>query len=458
MPASQAATGGMRTFFVIWFGGLISLLGSGLTSFGLGVWIFDQTKQATPFALTVLFSTLPPLLLGPLAGALADRWNRRRLMIAADTGSALVTLAAALLLWNGQLEVWHIYLIAMANGLCSAFQEPAYTASIVMLVPKEQLARASGLSQLARALEMLLAPAIAGVLFVTIGLNGIILIDFITFFFAIGALLVVKIPQPAAEALPSGARRPTLLSDAAYGWRYLTARPGLMVLLVYFALVNFLLNLSAVLTGPLVLAVGTAGMLGAVQVASGAGMLAGSIAMSAWGGPKRRVLGVIAFIALGAVGLLVAGMRPSPVFAGAGLFILLFCVPLASGPSQAIFQSKVEPAVQGRVFAMRGMISRSMMPLAFLLAGPLADSVFEPLMSADGALGSGILGQLLGAGPGRGIGLIFTLAALLLLAASAAAWLSPRLRRIEEDLPDVVVAAKQEPHSPAAIGQAAEAV
>ncbi len=436
--SSSRAPRTMRTFLIIWAGQLISMIGSGLTSFALGVWIFQQTKQATPFALTVFIGTVPRLLLAPLAGSLADRWNRRRLMILADTGSALVTLAATLLLVSQNLQIWHIYLIALADAVFGAFQEPAYTASITMLVPKKDLARASGLGQLSQALEMLIAPVLAGVLFGLIGLRGIILIDFLTYFFAVGALLFVKIPQPEVAA-ERGATQPRnrVWADMSFGWRYLRARPGLFGLLLYFALVNFTLNLATVLTGPLVLAQHSAGMLGAVQMALGIGMLAGSIAMSTWRGPRRRSVGVIGFIALGSLGLLITGLNPAVIFPAAGLFVLVFAVPLAAGPSQAIFQSKVAPEVQGRVFAMRSMISRSMMPLAFLLAGPLADQVFEPLMRPGGAL-AGSVGAVLGTGAGRGVGLMFVLAAVVLAGASLLAYLNPRIRNVEAELPEAV--------------------
>jgi MFS transporter, DHA3 family, macrolide efflux protein len=395
MTAAAAAPRTMRTFLIIWAGQLISMIGSGLTSFALGVWIFQQTKQATPFAMTVFLSAVPRIVLAPLAGSLADRWNRRWLMILADTGSALVTLAAAGLLLTQNLQIGHIYLIALADAVFGAFQEPAYTASITMLVPKKDLARASGLGQLSQAMEMLIAPVLAGVLFGLIGLRGIILIDFLTYFFAVGALLFVRIPQPVAAPQPAGAAalpaRSRVWADMTFGWHYLRARPGLFGLLLYFALVNFTLNLATVLTGPLVLARHTAGALGGVQMGLGLGMLAGSIAMSVWGGPRRRSRGIIAFIALGAVGLLITGLHPALIFPAVGLFVLVFAVPLAAGPSQAIFQSKVAPEVQGRVFAMRSLISRSMMPLAFLLAGPLADKVFEPLLQPGGGLAGSVV-------------------------------------------------------------------
>jgi DHA3 family macrolide efflux protein-like MFS transporter len=458
MTENQSSPHSMRTFIIIWIGQVISQIGSGLTGFALAVWIFEQTRQATPFAFTVLLSTVPRLVLSPWAGSLADRRNRRRIMLLADTGNALVTLAVVGLLFAGRLEIWHVFVIAALGAVFGAFQEPAFTSSIVMLVPKKDLARAGGLSQLGQALELIVAPVLAGALFVTIGLRGIVLVDFATYFFAVGALLLVRIPQPKRGPEAAEGQRPSVRSDTAFGWRYLRQRSGLFGLLLYFALVNFLLNFAAVLTGPLLLARHTAAALGTVQMASGLGMLAGSIAMSAWGGPRRRINAVIGFIGLAGVGLLITGVRPEAVFAGAGLFLLLFSVPFASSASQAIFQTKVAPEVQGRVFAMRSMISRSMTPLAFALAGPLADRVFEPLMQAGGALAASPLGTLLGVGAGRGVGLMFVTAGVVLLAATGLAFLNPRIRHVERELPDAVVRAEPEPGAVAVeSGQAAAA-
>lgn len=447
---------GMRTFFVIWLGQVVSIVGSGLTAFGLAVWIFEQTGQATPFALTVMFGNLPRILLSPLAGAVADRWNRRRIMILADTGSAAITLGAFFLLTFGQLSVWHIYVIATLYAVLGAFQEPAYSASVTMLVPQKELARANGLVQMSQALEMLIAPLLAGVLFVAIGFRGIMLIDFITFFFAVGSLLLVHIPQPRQqETAGSDQGGQSLWRDALFGWQYLRARVGLMGLLLYFALVNFFLNFAAVLTGPLVLSFSAASALGAVQSVAGVGMLAGSIGISAWGGPQRRMPAVIGFISLGAIGLFVVGLKASIWVVGAGFFLLMFSVPFASGISQAIFQSKVAPDVQGRVFATRGMISRSMMPLAFLLAGPLADRVFEPLFRQDGKLAATSLGMLIGTGPGRGIGFLFMVSGLILVLAGGLAWANARIRNLEDELPDAVVEATPEAEQTAAAETAA---
>jgi hypothetical protein len=290
-----------------------------------------------------------------------------------------------------------------------------------------------------QALEMLFAPLLAGAVFAFVGLSGIFLIDFATFFFAIGALLLIPIPQPPAEKRRAGTRRISAFwQDAIFGWRYLRTRSGLFGLLLFFALVNFCLNFAAVLLGPMILTFENAATLGLIQTLGGVGMLVGSIGMSAWGGFRRRVATIISSILLAAVGLIIAGLSPSIATIAAGFFLLMFAIPFGSASSRAIFQSKVEPGVQGRVFAIRNMISQSMMPVAFLIAGPLADRVFEPLLRLNGPMAGTWLGQLLGIGPGRGTALLFVLSGSSLLVATLLVAAHPRIRNLEDELPDVL--------------------
>jgi MFS family permease len=428
----------MRVFLTIWGGQLLSMIGSGLSTFALGVWVYDQTGQATPFALTVLFGSLPRVLLAPVAGAVADRWNRRLIMIVADTGSALLTLMIVVLLYlaPGGLLVWHIYLIAVVGSAFGAFQEAAYQPSVTMLVPKEQFGQASGLMQTGHAVKGIISPLLAGVLYVAIGLEGILAIDFASYFFAIGALLLVRIPQPEPAA-GEGTEKRSILEDMVYGWHYLLKRTPLLVMLLYYALVNFLLAFTTVLITPLVLSFSPASVLGAVHAAGSGGMLAGSLLMSTWGGPPRKMNGVFAFIALFSLGFLLMGLGESAVLIGLGMFVLLFSLPLAAGCSQVIWMSKVEPQVQGRVFAVRRMLADAISPVAYLVAGPLADQVFGPLMAGGGPLAVTV-GPIIGVGAERGIGLMFVLAGALMLAVTGVAYAYPRLRYIEDELPDVV--------------------
>jgi len=437
-PKTTAPPKSMGTFVIIWLGQVISILGSSLTNFGLGVWIYQQTGDAMPFALTVLFGSLPRVLLLPVAGSLADRWNRRWLMILSDTGNALVTLAIVLLLRFYNLEIWHIYLISAIGSTLGAFQEPAYQASITMLVPKKHLARANGMVQSAGALGGILAPVLAGFLFVAVGLNGIVLIDFVTYFFAVGALLFVRIPQPQAEeqADEGGSR---IWSDVRFAWRFLRQRPGLLGLQLYYAAVNFFLSSVFVMSSPLVLSQHPASILGVVQMALGVASLVGGLIASAWGGPQKgRVRAVVGGIALYMVGIIVAGLGVHPAFPAIGLAFNVLIVSLVQSVSNAIWQSKVAPEAQGRVFSLRYVVATIISPLAYLTVGPLVDYVFEPLMREGGLLANTIVGQVLGTGPGRGIGLMYVLAGVAVITISGLAYMYPRIRYLEKEVPDAI--------------------
>ncbi len=425
----------MRTFTTIWIGQLISLLGSGLTGFALGVWIYSQTGKATPFAMTVLFSSLPPVLLGPWVGSIADRYSRKKIILLADSGAALVTLAALILLMSGNLKIWNIYLIALAGSTFGAFQEPAFSASVVMLVPKKDLQRANGMAQMSNALGNLISPILGGLLFGLIGLKGVILIDFITYFAALFTMLFSVIPQPS---VPEAVEKESSWKNAMAGWRFLRVHSGLLGLVLFFAVVNFMLNFATVLTGPLVLSTSSSQVLGIVYAVSGLGMLAGSLVLSLWGGPKRnKIRFILSLIFLNSIGLGIIGLSSNPILISIGFFIMLFFVPIVSGTNQSIFQVKIPPDLQGRVYAMMSMISRSIMPIAFLTAGPLADYVFEPLMLPGGWLANSFIAGLIGSGPGRGIGLLFLICMLGEMIAIVVVWGNHKIRNIENDIPDV---------------------
>jgi len=251
-------------------------------------------------------------------------------------------------------------------------------------------------------------------------------------------LLMVTIPQPAQKDAVS-AQKISIREDISFGWRYLVARRGLLGLLFYFAAVNFLANISGSMVGPLVLSFSSAASMGFAQTMMGLGMLSGSLLMSLWGGPKKhKMRWIIGAISLASLGFIVAGSRPSLPVIAAGLFILLFFIPFGSGTSSAVFAAKVRPEVQGRVFATRSMVSQSMMPLAFILSGVLADNVFNPLLVEGGALASSMVGRWIGIGPGRGIGLMMICSGFLLLLISAIAYINPRIRKLDSEIPDVI--------------------
>jgi len=425
------------TFLTIWLGQVVSLVGSGLTGFALGVWVFEQTGSATQFALIGLSAVLPRVILSPLAGAIVDRWDRRRVMILSDVGAGLSTLAIALLLWTVQLETWHIYALTLVNAAFGTLQWPAFAATTSLLVSKKNLGRANGLVQFGQAASEILAPALAGVLMGIIQLEGVILIDVATFIFAVITLLLVRFPKPEASA-ERGPGRTTLWNDLTLGWRYISARPGLKGLLLFFTVVNFLWGMVGALITPMILSWTSSDELGLIIAIAGVGMFAGSLLMSVWGGPQRRINGVLSFELLSGICFMLIGLRPSFWLVAAGAFGAHVTIAVVFGSNQAIWQSKVAPEVQGRVFATQQMVARAAAPLAYLLAGPLADRVFNPLLTVDGPLASGI-GQILGTGPGRGIGLIFLLMGAVKVAITLIGRSNPHVRHVEDEMPDAIL-------------------
>jgi MFS transporter, DHA3 family, macrolide efflux protein len=461
MDMSERATGGdWKSFLIFWFGQVVSMLGSGLTGFGLGVWVYERTGSVSDFTLMFLFGALPGLFLAPLVGTLVDRWDRRWVLILADLGAALATVALIVLLSLGRLQLWEIYIIVAVGASCISLQNPAFAATVPLLLPKKHFGRASGMMQLGPAASRILAPLLAGALLPFIRLQGIIAIDLATFVFAAFTLLLLKLPKAAPKAaLAEGEKRPGILREATYGWTYIRERPGLLSLLLFFAVLNLLFSFSQVLTTPLVLSFSTAPQLGIVLAISSAGMLIGSIAMSVWGGPKKKIYGILGFSPVLGLSFLLIGVRPSVVLIAAGVFALYFVVPIINGCDQAIWQTKVEPQVQGRVFAMAQLVSQFTAPIAYFIAGPLADRFFEPALRPGGAL-AGSLGRVLGTGAGRGIGLQFMVMGALLIVAALAGFFYPRLRALEEEIPDAMPdtpPAAEPADEPAHVGDAAPA-
>jgi DHA3 family macrolide efflux protein-like MFS transporter len=449
--SNRSITRGMRTFFVIWSGQLVSTIGSGLTGFALGVWIYQETGSVTLFSLNLLAVAVPNLVVSPFAGALVDRWDRRWVMIMSDTGAGLATMSIAILYMTDNLAVWNIILATAFNSAFSTFQWPAYSAVTTLLVPKQQLGRAGGMVQIGEAISQLLAPAAAGALFVTTGLGGVIAIDFATYLFAVLTLLFVRVPSPErSEAGKEG--QGSIWKEALYGWTYISTRAGLLGLLIVFAATNLLSGMIWPLITPMLLDMTSADTLGYLVSIVGVGMLIGTLVMSAWGGPKRRIHGVLGFLIISGFFISMLGVSPLIAVIAIAGFCIMFTMPIINGSSQAIWQSKVDPDVQGRVFSVRRMIAWSTTPLAYIVAGPLVDRVFGPMLMDGGVLADSV-GRVIGVGPGRGTGFLFILIGAVTIVVSALGYLNPYVRNVEDDLPDVVVPEESPTEIPPAMGE-----
>jgi MFS family permease len=434
----------MPAFNLIWFGQLVSLFGSSMTRFAIGVWLFQQTGLATTFATMVLFSNLPRILLTPVAGVLVDRWNRKLTMMLSDLAAGATSIMMLALLLTNALEVWHVYVLVAFSSAFESFQWPAYSASITLMVDKQHYSRTNAMLEMARNGSAVVAPLLAASLLAVIHIEGIIIADMITFIFAIGTLLLVPIPQPRTSETGRKASG-GLLKEMVYGFRFILGNRSLLGLQVNFFLINLMLGFGAALRTPMILARtgNNEVLLGTVLSIGAAGSIAGSVIMSAWGGPKRKIHGVLIGLLLGSVGLAVQGLGRELIVWSLGGFVLFFFLPLANASLQSIWQSKTPPDVQGRVFAARRLIAQGSLPLAMLIAGPLSDQVLEPALAHGGSLAP-LLSPVVGAGPGAGMSLLVLLAGLVGVALPLlAGYAVPAVKNLEDRVPDVeVVAAK----------------
>jgi DHA3 family macrolide efflux protein-like MFS transporter len=434
---------GLRDFFLIWFGQLTSGVGSRLSSFALGIWVLKTTGSTTQFALIFVSMAVPALLIAPFAGALVDRWDRRRTMLACDLISASAQMAMATMLMSGQLQVWHLYIGVGITALASAFHAPAYAASIPLLTTREQLTRVNGLVQTGYAVAQVAGPLLAGVLVSVISLHGVLIVDALTFIAAASALALAKVPRPAPSEHPE-----SLLKEAATGWRYVRERGGLLGLLMVFGTSNFLFAIASIIITPLVLSMSDPAGLGLQMAIGGSGLLLGGVIMTATGGFRRRIHGVLGFSLLAGLALAAHGLAPSFVLVTAAGFIFFLTLPAISASNDSVWQSKVPPNLQGRCFAIQRVLAEAAMPVGYILAGPLAEQVFEPLLAPGGAL-AGSVGALIGTGDGRGLALMFIVLGLGMSLVALLALSVPAIRRVD-DLPDAFEAANDAAAAPLA--------
>ena len=424
---------GARAFYAITFGQFVSLIGSGMTRFGLGIWVLRETGDTTAYTAMLFFAILPMGIGSIFTGTLIDILNRRVVMLAGNAVASLSTLVAALLYFSGALEIWHLYIVLTVNGIANAFVVPSMEASVPMLVKRENLGRASGLTQMVTSLEVIIAPAIAGMLIVSVGLGLIFIVDFVTFSASVLALALSAIPQPAPDP---ERERSNLMGEFVFGLRYIAERPPFVYLMVFFAITMFLMpGIGYALSTPLALIFADERAAGLIQSSFGAGALVSGMLLTAWGGPRRRMDGMLVAAALAGMASVVVGLRESIMLMALGVFFIGVTFMFMFGLNRVIWQVKAAPDVLGRIFSLRVALSMGAMSLGVLSGGPLAQHVFEPLM-ADGGILAGSVGKLIGVGEGRGIALIYVLTGLSLITLVVVSTLTRNLRFIEDILPD----------------------
>jgi MFS family permease len=358
-------------------------------------------------------------------------------MILSDLAAGLATIVLLALYSTDRLEIWHLYALNAFAGAFGAFQFPAYSAAVTIMIPKAQYARANGMIGLAGSASGIFAPIAAGALIGFIGVGGIMLVDIVTFVVAIAMLLLVFIPAP--EQSEEGRRAAgSLWSESMFGFGYIFRRPSLLGLQLVFFMLNLIATLGFTLTAAMILArtASDPRQLSYAQSIGALGGVAGGLLLSIWGGPKRRIHGVLGGMFLASIlSSLPLGIGRSVLWWAVGGFMGGLIIPILNGSNQAIWQVKVPPDIQGRVFSVRRLIAQISAPVAMLAAGPLADKLFEPAM-AEGGAWAGAFGWLVGTGPGAGMGLMFVFTGLLGAAVGLGGYLFPAVRNVEDIMPD----------------------
>lgn len=428
---------GMRAFTVVWVGQLVSLFGTAMSQFALTVWAYQITEEATALALVAFFSFTPGVLVSPIAGAMVDRWNRKLVMMLSDLGAGIGTIGVFILYSTGDLQIWHLCVAGAFTSVFGAFQWPAYSAAISTMLKKEQYARANGMIGLAEALPAVFAAPFATALLVIIGIQGVMLIDIVTFLFALGMLLLVYIPQPAMSETGK-ASKGSLWKESGYGFRFIWQNKPLLGVQLAFFVTNLMHALTGTLRAPMILARAGGGeaALAGVQSAAAVGGVLGGLLLSSVGAPKRKIIGVLGGMLLSSLfeTVLMGLGQTFAVWAVAG-FAGGLLVPLLNASNQSLWQAKVPPDVQGRVFAARRMIAQITIPVGMAITGPLADYVFEPAMREGGSLVP-IFGGLVGTGAGAGMAVMMVIFGTLGAISPIIFYLIPTVRHVETLMPD----------------------
>lgn len=427
----------MRGFTVLWFGQLVSALGSSMTHFAFVIWVWKATGEATPLALIVLFNAIPAVVLSLFAGVVVDRVSRKRVMILADLGMTIPTLIRLLLLLSGDLQLWHLYLAAAVSGLFAPFQSLAFQAAVTTVVPKSQLTRANGMMSLNEYVSLIGAPVFAGLLLTAAGIEAVLLLDIATFFIAVICATLVHIPSPT-PANSAGQLRRSVFSDAVFGFHYIFTRPSLRALLLLIVCFVMFETLGYPLIAPMILARTGSNevILGTVQAVMGVSGLLGGVLVTVWGGGRNKIRNILlSMLFTGLLGNALMGLGGGlPVWLIAAVFIECF-LPLMMSSVQALWQSKVPSEAQGRVFAARGLIYRITEPIPLVFAGLLADHIFEPAMQPQGVLAP-VFGDIVGTGAGAGMALLLIICGVLSAFVGVVGFASRNLRDAETLLSD----------------------
>jgi MFS family permease len=424
----------VKTFYILLFGQSISILGTGMTRFAVMIWAYEQTRSATALAMLGFFSCITFIITSPFAGVLVDRLPRRRVMFLADFSAGMTTVFLLVVHLTGILELWHLYLAVGLAGVFEAFQEPAFTSTVSLLVPKDEYTRSNGMLAMGRSVARMLAPIFAGLAEQTLGLNAVLGIDLFTMTLALGGLLMIHVPIAPSSTV--GIESPgDFWRELRFGANYIFRQAGLRNLTLSYFLVNLFGTVTyfAVLS-PMILARsgGDETTLGIVRTVMGIGGIAGGALIVLWKGPRRKARTYL--LATGLSFLIcdacMAMSRSVYGWAAAG-FLSELTIPFIVSPYLALWQEITPPDVQGRVFSTREMVQVASQPIGYLVGGLMADRLFEPAMFNSGWF-STIFGSLVGTGHGAGMASMFLFTSLFGGLLGFIGLMLPSIRQLDE--------------------------
>lgn len=394
-PAKKQAVPSMNLFLIVAVVQIISEIGTILSTFGTGIWIFQQTNVLSQFAIMFLLQILPTILVLPFAGAIVDRFDRRLILIASDILLAVCSLSLLILLYDNGLQIWQVYVFTIIASVANCFRQPAYMAAITQITPKMYLPQANSVSQFSVAIGGILASICGGIFIDSIGFKGLVTIDFVTFIISIAVLIFLRFPDTLFTRLEE-----PILKELMGGWNFIIKRKSLVAMVIFFMIVNFLLSVFDVTMTPLILSFTNSSMLGLINAFTGIGVLCGAIAMLITGGMRKRAKGMVGFVIPLAISMMIAGIRPLPVFAALALFGASLSGTVLNIHWQSLIQVKVGLELQGRVFAVNRMLVAVLAPISYIIAGILADKVFASVLKYN-VFNSPIVTLILGTGAGR---------------------------------------------------------
>jgi MFS family permease len=405
----------------------LSMIGSRMTAIGLGLWLFTTTGNTTPLLLTAFFTELPGVLLGSLAGALVDRGQRKWILLLADAGLALCSLLLLASIWAGWFSVGLLYGMALVQGMLTILQSPAKEASLALMIPAASRDRINGVQQMLFPFAGVVAPALAGLVYATGGIGAIFVADLASFVVAASAIFVIEVPQPERNA--DAVQATNLLEELQAGFRFIGTEVGLLSLLLFGMLTNYLYNGSLELTVPYVVTItGSEVTTGLVFMASSLGAMVGGAIIAARSTVQRRVQWMMVGGLLTATMYLLYGLVQSPWLLAAALFVLLIPLPMGGALMTSLLQSRVPATLQGRVFALFSQLAFVGSTLSFLTIGPLVDRVLEPSVGHNRWQW---VAPLVGAQAGAGMRLLMVATGLVLAISTLAVWSIPAVRKLD---------------------------